>query len=113
MNSCTSIACTQVGYTCTVVSIVYCKVYKDRLYLTGRALIIFYVQCSHGAVSVEYETGRALIIFYVQCSHGAVSGEYETGRALMNAGVIPSSDITPEAALTKLSYVLAKVKCSY
>ena len=82
-------------------------------YETGRALIIFYVQCSHGAVSGEYETGRALIIFYVQCSHGAVSGEYETGRALMNAGVIPSSDITPEAALTKLSYVLAKVKCSY
>ncbi len=33
---------------------------------------------------------------------------YETGIALNNAGVIPGADMTPECALTKLSYLLAK-----
>jgi L-asparaginase len=53
------------------------------------------------------------IIFYnvSQCSGGEVrQGDYDTGRGLKFAGVISGKDITAEAAVCKLMFLLAQEK---
>jgi L-asparaginase len=51
---------------------------------------------------------RGLILVNVtQCSHGSVHPErYATAHLLRDCGVIPGGDMTPEAALTKLMFLL-------
>ena len=45
---------------------------------------------------------------------GLLQNRYVTiqQKALLDIGIVPGSDITPEAALTKLSYVLSKTELS-
>ncbi|MDD3003443.1 asparaginase [Flavobacterium sp.] len=49
------------------------------------------------------------IVNVTQCSGGSVNmGQYETSTSLKKIGIISGSDITTEAAITKLMYLLAE-----
>lgn len=49
-----------------------------------------------------------IIVNCTQCNVGSVAGIYQTGAILSEIGILPGFDMTPEAALTKLAYVLGK-----
>ncbi|KAJ7510112.1 L-asparaginase [Mycena galericulata] len=56
---------------------------------------------------------RSVVIVAIsQCMKGSVSDTYEAGRELAAVGVVAGSDMTPECALTKLSYLLSKPELS-
>ena len=53
-----------------------------------------------------------IIINCTQCYKGSVLEIYATGKALMEIGVIPGFDMTIEATLAKLTYLLGKADIS-
>lgn len=59
---------------------------------------------------IQKTIDRGVIIFNVsQCNGGRVAqGHYQTSKFLKQVGVVSGSDITAEAAITKMMYVFAK-----
>jgi lysophospholipase len=49
-----------------------------------------------------------VIVNCTQCFRGSVSESYTTGSVLRRLGVVSGHDMTPEAALTKLAYLLSQ-----
>ncbi|KAI9030190.1 asparaginase-domain-containing protein [Phycomyces nitens] len=49
-----------------------------------------------------------VIVNCTQCRKGLVTDSYATGKQLSLVGVVAGADMTPECALTKLSYLLGK-----
>ena len=49
-----------------------------------------------------------VIVNVTQCLKGHVRASYAAGRAVLDAGVVPGADMTPEAALAKLAFLLGQ-----
>jgi len=60
--------------------------------------------------AIEKAVARGVVMVNVtQCAKGNVEqGKYETSRGLVNAGVVSCGDMTLEATLTKLMFLLGQ-----
>lgn len=65
------------------------------------------------SVFKEATDRHVLIVNTTQCLRGFVAGHYETGKALLKVGAVAGADMTPEAALAKLAYLLGRTDMSY
>ena len=75
-----------------------------RTYGTGNAP----TQPSFLAALKELHDSGIILVNCTQCFQGKVERHYEAGQSLAAVGVVGGADMTIEAALTKLSYLLAQ-----
>ena len=67
------------------------------------------VRDAHFLHALERATNRGVVLVScTQCHRGRVTSDYASGRALADVGVVPGVDMTPEASLTKLAYILSR-----